>query len=338
MAEDEWIGFEPGMFEGEGTEGLRIPARFVRQAHIAHTAVGGLKVAAAGPDIAFDGNAYTAMICDGGAFHYYHLVESLVWLRAIQHRFLSGRPPAEIILSLAWDDPRQCGLGRPMMAALYPRAKIRDPNDAWPRSLDQTLILHRSWAQMQVNKYLEAAMPFGKQAARDMANAARGAVSANGAQGAGSNILYVTRPPPRCLVPQLERALLRCLAEIGACTVIDFAAIPWAQQVRYAAAHDVMMSVHGNGLTNAIWMRPGSLLVELFPAGARPYDYQFLAELFGLRYLGFEGERVFKEGDRTPQYGDAALTNAPITSLAIERIIAQLHQSLSVPRPLMHPS
>ncbi len=323
MGSDEDPPWLPGVFAGPGRDGLRIPARLVAYATLAHTRLGGLHVADLGSDVAPQPGPYTAVLCDGGAFHYFHLVESVCWLWTIQHVFLGGRAPARIVLSIAWDDPRQCGIGRELIAALYPGAEVLDPNSpGWPRLLQHTLVVHRSWAELRVNKYLEAAMGLAPLAMREMAAVVRLACGAHQGKSRAARILYVTRPPPRCLAPGQEAVLLRALSANWPCSVVDFASLPWAQQVRHAAAHDVMISVHGNGLTNASWMRPGSLVVELFPPGMRAYDFQFTAELFGLAYAGFEGDLVFAAGDRTPQYGTSADSRRPVLQLDVVKIIA----------------
>ena len=106
---------------------------------------------------------------------------------------------------------------------------------------------------------------------------------------------------------------------------LEGALVPWEQQVRFSAAHDVLLGVHGNGLTNALWMRPGSLVLEFFPPGARHYDYQVFAELCGLDYFGFEGDRVFPAFCRFGEpYGHGEKTNQVIRSIAltaVERIV-----------------
>jgi hypothetical protein len=97
--------------------------------------------------------------------------------------------------------------------------------------------------------------------------------------------------------------------------------------VRLVAAHEVLVGVHGNGLTNAVWMRPGSLVLELFPDQVQHYDFQLLAELCGLRYFGFERDRVFPAFGRFgPPYGHQAPTQCPLTAIprhALARILAR---------------
>ena len=50
-----------------------------------------------------------------------------------------------------------------------------------------------------------------------------------------------------------------------------------------------MLGVHGNGLSNAMWMPSPGALLELLPQGARILAYQQFAEARGLWYAGFVG-------------------------------------------------
>ena len=316
------ISWRPGVFDGAGADGLPIPARLVAHATVALAPAGGLHVREAGHDIAPSGGPYTAVLCDGGAFHYFHLMESLVWLWAIQHRFIAGRPPSCIVLSIAWDDPRQHGIGRQIAAALYPGVTLRDPNGHWPEVFTETLVLDRSWARMRINKYLEAASGWAAPALRHAAGAIRASLRAHMGHHESQRILYVSRPPPRQLAPPVERRLLERLRALGTCTEMDFAAVPWAHQVRLAAAHDVMVGVHGNGLTNVLWMRPGGTLIELFPPGVRHYDYQLFAELGGQAYYGIDGTVVYRDGDRfgAPR-GHQGPTQAPVLEVNCDLVV-----------------
>jgi hypothetical protein len=52
-----------------------------------------------------------------------------------------------------------------------------------------------------------------------------------------------------------------------------------------------MMGVHGNGLTNLIWMRPTprTTVVEFFYPGGFAHDYEFTARALGISHYGFWG-------------------------------------------------
>jgi hypothetical protein len=135
------------------------------------------------------------------------------------------------------------------------------------------------------------------------------------------NFLHVTRPPPRHLEPPARESLLAMLQRFGPVLEVDFGFLPWAQQVRLSAAHDVMVSVHGNGLTNVLWMRPGSLVLEFFPPGSRHYEVQFFAELCGLDYFGFESDNVFPAFSRYGEpYGHHEKTNQSVPAVALDAL------------------
>lgn len=77
-----------------------------------------------------------------------------------------------------------------------------------------------------------------------------------------------------------------------------FENLSFAQQVTTMRGADILVAPHGAGLSNMLFMKPGSLIVEIFAAGA-PINpcYYALANALGHRYryvLGmpeFEGQR-----------------------------------------------
>ena len=296
-----------------------MPARFVARAYVDQFADGALRVTEWPTDKAPKLEGYTVLMCDGGVFHYFHFMEAMIWLWSVQHAFLGGARPARIVFDMPWDNAGQNYVQRGVLAALYPGVPIGDPGWHWPASFDNVLIYDRSWAETKLNKNLEAAMGFARPHVMTMGRQVRRAVGGYDGRTTHPRILYITRPPPRCFSPEAEHALLECLAAYGPVTTLDFAALPWDQQVRVVAAHDVLVGVHGNGLTNALWMRPGSLVLEFFPHGARHYDYQFFAELTGLTYFGFDGmDKIYPAFSRTGQpYGHGTETNKAVTQIPI---------------------
>ncbi len=298
-------------------DGMRIPARFVRRARLAAGERGDLFVEAFAPVSESDppAQSFTAVICDGGVHHYFHFSEAMVWLAALHGRFLPHTRLERIVFAWPWDNAAQNHVQRSVLSALYPAVAIADPGGVWPATYENVLVIDRSWHRSTINKFLEASLGFARPWAMAMGERARLAVGA-GQGDADTRILYVPRPPPRCLTAPAEAALLGLLARYGPVTRCDFAAVPWEQQVRLAAAHTVLVGVHGNGLTNAMWMRPGSLVLELFPDGVRHYDYQVFAELCDLAYFGFERDRIFPAFSRTGEaYGHQAPTQRPVTSV-----------------------
>ena len=303
-------------------DGLRVPARFVARAYVDRFPDDTLRVTEISSDKSPSADTYTAIMTDGGVFHYFHLMEAIIWLRTVQHAYLGGLRPERIIFSLPWDNPKQNHVQRAVLAALYPGVPIGDPGWPWPEQFDNVLIYDRSWAETRLNKILEPCLGFAKPHVMGMAPQVRRLVGAFEGRTERPRILYVRRPPPRCFTTEAEHALLACLQTHGDVTTIDFAALPWDQQVRVVAAHDVLVGVHGNGLTNALWMRPGSLVLEFFPEGARHYDYQFFAELCGVNYFGFEGmSKTYAAGTRTGEpYGHGEGTNKALPQLPLAEL------------------
>lgn len=303
-----------------------MPARFVARAYIDRFPDGSLRVSETPSTRETRLDDYTAVICDGGAYHYFHFMEAMIWLWCIQHAFLGGAAPARIVFAGPWDNPDSNHVQIGVLAALYPGVSLVDPGwPSWPASFDNVLIYDRSWAASRLNKILEPCMGFARPYVMDMARIARHAVGAFSGVRDVPHFLHVTRTTKRYFDGQVRADLLALLQGHGTVAEVDFTGLPWEQQVRFSAAHDVLLGVHGNGLTNALWMRPGSLVLEFFPPGARHYDYQVFAELCGLDYFGFEGDRVFPAFCRFGEpYGHGEKTNQVIRSIAltaVERIV-----------------
>ncbi len=68
------------------------------------------------------------------------------------------------------------------------------------------------------------------------------------------------------------------------------------QQLEILSSADVFIAAHGAGLSSMIAMRPGSVVVELFPSNFRYYMYQELAQLLSLKYMAVESDRVWPVG------------------------------------------
>ncbi|KAJ7695741.1 hypothetical protein B0H17DRAFT_1055425 [Mycena rosella] len=67
------------------------------------------------------------------------------------------------------------------------------------------------------------------------------------------------------------------------------------EQIRLAVRTTIMMGVHGNGLTNLIWMRPTprTTVLEFFFPGGFAHDYEYTARALGIAHYGFWGQSSF---------------------------------------------
>ncbi len=74
-----------------------------------------------------------------------------------------------------------------------------------------------------------------------------------------------------------------------------------AEQVQRFGNADVIVAVHGAGLTNLIFARPGATLIELFPENCIKSTYLWLARRMGLNYravIGSPGD--YRQGFHLP--------------------------------------
>lgn len=55
----------------------------------------------------------------------------------------------------------------------------------------------------------------------------------------------------------------------------------------------IMMGVHGNGLTSLLWMKPTprSTVIEFFYPGGFAHDYEYTTRALGMTHYGFWGNR-----------------------------------------------
>jgi capsular polysaccharide biosynthesis protein len=119
--------------------------------------------------------------------------------------------------------------------------------------------------------------------------------------GDGPRALFVGRrdgrKPRRRVIN--EEAVREYLTRRGV-TCIDGGRLPIEEQAQLFGGARTVIGPHGAGLTNLIFCRPGTRVVELFPAaGARPLScYRLLASHLGLPYT-----RLVVESANTPRDG-----------------------------------
>ncbi|KAJ2981389.1 hypothetical protein NQ176_g2048 [Zarea fungicola] len=107
-----------------------------------------------------------------------------------------------------------------------------------------------------------------------------------GSTGADVAVTFVDRKGSRELVDQdahieaLRKAVPHMQLE-----VVDFASMPLAEQIKVARRTDVLVGVHGAGLTHAMFMKPGSVLVEILPIDFTHKGFRNLAQMLGHRYF-----------------------------------------------------
>jgi hypothetical protein len=115
------------------------------------------------------------------------------------------------------------------------------------------------------------------------------------------------------------------------------------EQILKAAETDVLVGVHGNGLSHVLWIRKPGALVEILPGrGNRLLAFQQFCEIRGLLYYGIETSSgvVYREGSCTshqqgnrwyPPEGctvDAPTINQIATDLDLSHIVCLVYDAL----------
>ena len=126
-------------------------------------------------------------------------------------------------------------------------------------------------------------------------------------------VTYIMRKAPRYLEKREELFdILESEFQVKV-NPVYFEKLTFEEQVQTVANTDILIGVHGNGLTNLLWLPEHGSAIELFPKKCHHYDYQVFCEISDRYYFGFnsddEESYVFHKGTRHKDfYGDPNTT------------------------------
>ncbi len=138
-------------------------------------------------------------------------------------------------------------------------------------------------------------------------------------------VTYIPRSRARWLALDRERELLeeiKALPNVELSSV-DFAAIPFREQVNIVANTDVLIGVHGNGLSHTLFLPKRAALIELFPEDSFRPEYRIFAKVHGVDYFGWiagEGWIDDKTAEKTGCRGNVDV-NRGIKDIDIDTIV-----------------
>jgi protein O-GlcNAc transferase len=78
--------------------------------------------------------------------------------------------------------------------------------------------------------------------------------------------------------------------------IVDFAALSFREQVETVATTDILVGVHGAGLTHSMWLPPHSAVVEILPEKVGHKGFRNLAKLRGHQYFSTHGSPTQDDG------------------------------------------
>ena len=273
-----------------------------------------------------EASVLSVVIRDSMFRHYFHFIETLLILFATQHEYFSAARVEKIYFgALDWNNAAHADVQRHLLGILFPDAEIVTDLGIVSIPVEHLIYIDRQLGHTIVNKMIDPVLFLVSKwgpALRAKIYAALGIESRAGPAGRmASRSLYVPRQPPRTMTPDVEHRVLQRLAIKAEVSTIEFAGMSWADQVRAAAQHDLMLGVHGNGLTNLLWLPPHAMVIELFPEGVHHYDYQVLSEVMHLDYFGLEADRIFRPFSRYgAPYSHNSEANRPVARLSSDAL------------------
>jgi hypothetical protein len=225
-------------------------------------------------------------------YHYFHFVEVMITAFAFISEFVPRASVYRVIFGRqTWRNSTQNDIQFYLVQAIFPDAEIIEDFQAGATLHEKVVVcVDRFSGAIRFNKMLYPSLKIASKHFPKFRNLVVKYCRAEGRLiGQIGPRIYVSRVPPRTLPPL---NLLYFLEKFRAANLelveFDFSGEAFDRQVQIGAAAKMMVGVHGNGLTNQLWMKPGSLVVEIFPEASHYYDYQFFAEVAGHKYVGFE--------------------------------------------------
>jgi hypothetical protein len=99
--------------------------------------------------------------------------------------------------------------------------------------------------------------------------------------------------------------------------VFDSSVHSISEQIAAFKNADLVIAVHGAGLTNIVYCRPGTVVIEITPIG---YDqgvtsYRSLSDMFDLRYFQIFAKATFPSVNGNPCNSDVVVNLAEVRSL-----------------------
>lgn len=283
--------------------------------------------------------------------HFFHLLEHILGLWSFNTPY-QNTEVTRIVLAAdgyfdarAWEGTNQ--INRHLLKALFPNALV----ETWPefkkRFSKHPIIFQKALLSdraltfripfcRQINKMLGAALPYlDPDALNTLAETMHFYAETSFQPSTRLRITYSKRNPPRTLAPPLEEEFLAQLASLPyvELTTADFASLSFKQQINLIGNTDLLIGVHGNGLSHILFLPPDAAVIELFPKDSLLLDYRLFADARRLDYYGIIEDRGLVDRD-TAYRGCFGAPNHTLAQLDIP-LITSLIQATAKKRGLL---
>jgi hypothetical protein len=259
-------------------------------------------------------------------YHYFHFMEIVIVLYSYVNEYTPNAKLDKIFVgTVTWSSMHEA-----IIAAIFPEVKIVILFDS--AAVDNLIYIDANYVKSPINKFIDPvlalALKWGRHLKRTVYQALEidrddwNAKQVRLNDGVRPRCMYPIRSAPRCFSGNDDRKILDFLSDRSDVIKAEFSNTPWPEQVKQAADCDLMVGIHGNGLTNLLWLPPHAHVIEIFPADTHHYDYQVMCEVMGLSYFGLAGKNIFREYSRFgPAYGHGDEINKTV-SLPSEELLS----------------
>jgi hypothetical protein len=106
---------------------------------------------------------------------------------------------------------------------------------------------------------------------------------------------------------------------------VDFAKLSFKEQVNIAANSDVLLGLHGNGLSHILFLPTNATVIEIFPKDTFRAEYRILAKARGFNYFGLIEGRGLITDEIVEKYGVFGKTvDISVNSVDVDKVIMLL--------------
>ncbi len=248
--------------------------------------------------------------------HYFHFMEFTVLLFALKNELFPYGRMSNVYIGLLTTQPYMFNIFEILFPGAELVAVLGDEPHICP---EYVLYLDYQDTRSSINKFIDTMLPWVIKWASSMRSqmfTAMGLQPRSAPSGVRRlSCMYARRKPPRTFSPEIERWLLEELSFMDI-NVAEFFDSSWPQQIIAVSQCDVLIGIHGNALTSALWLPPHGVVIEFFPEETHHYDIQIFCEAMRTRYIGLAGETVFSNHSRFgPAYGHGDAINKPVTDI-----------------------
>lgn len=274
--------------------------------------------------------------------HFFHLLEHVVGIWSL-YGDLNREDVRQIVLCSDgntvvndWAGPN--AINRHLLSALFPQARVVTWNAFLAEQRGALVCFERAVTSdralalaspecVRLNKMLGVARHFLSPGSLQNLHDAIHTYAKTAPKPEGPfQVTYLARPLPRTLMPAVEEKLLQALQAKEGVVVkkYDFSRLSFAEQVHIIGHTDLLISVHGNGLSHILFLPPKARVVEIYPPGSHGFDYQLFAEARCLPYrkiIAGQGVVTTKQSYELSSFGNP---NQPILELDLNPILSFL--------------